>query len=376
MAAFPYRSWVEVSRRQIAENYRAVRAVVGPGIEVMGVVKADAYGHGAVEVSQVLVGEGARWLAVSSVEEGVALRRAGIEARILVMADNLPFTRPALLEHDLTPVVHTLEELRCLEELAQAAGRRVLYHLKIDTGMGRLGMRAGPGEVAAAIRRAAHLEFEGLMTHFASAADYSSSHTDRQIRAFDDFHRQLRQAGVDCAYVHMSGTNPIAYGRREAWHNLVRPGHALYGYVSPARGEGPARILEVKPALAWRASVLAVKEVSEGTPIGYGGMFRAREPMRIAVLAVGYADGVSHRLSNRGKVIGAGKLAPILGAVSMDLTTIDVSACPAIQAGDAVTLLGREGEVRLDAQQIARTAGTISYDILCRISARVKRVYV
>lgn len=376
MAAFPYRSWVEVSYRQIAENYRAVRAVVGPGVEVMGVVKADAYGHGAVEVSRVLVGEGARWLAVSSVEEGVALRRAGIEARILVMADNLPFTRPALLEHDLTPVVHTLEELRCLEELAQAAGRRMPYHLKIDTGMGRLGIEAGPGEVAAAIQRAVHLEFEGLMTHFASAADYSSSQTDQQIRAFDDFYRQLRQAGVDCAYVHMSGTNPIAYGRREAWHNMVRPGHALYGYVSPARGEAPARILEVKPALAWRASVLAVREVSEGTPIGYGGMFRAREPMRIAVLAAGYADGVSHRLSNRGKVIAAGKLAPILGAVSMDLTTIDVSACPAIQAGDAVTLLGREGEATLDAQQIARTAGTISYDILCRISARVRRVYV
>jgi len=376
MAAQAYRSWVEVSLQQIAENYQAVRAAVGPGVEVMGVVKTEAYGHGAREVARRLLGLGARWLAVTSVEEGVALREAGIAARILVMADNLPYARPALLEFELTPVVHTLADLRELDELAKRRGRRVPFHLKIDTGMGRLGMRAGVAEIAAALREATHMQLEGLMTHFASAADFSASQTDQQIQAFDEALGQLRGAGVECAWVHASGTNPIAYGRRQAWHNMVRPGLALYGYVSPASGEAPPRLLDVKPALTWKASVLVTKQVPEGALIGYGALFRAPRPMRIAVLGAGYADGVSHRLSNRGKVIAAGQLVPILGAVSMDVTTIDVTECPSIQAGDAVTLLGSEGDARLDAQQIASTAGTISYDVLCQIRARVRRVYV
>jgi len=157
---------------------------------------------------------------------------------------------------------------------------------------------------------------------------------------------------------------------------MVRPGHAIYGYVSPARGNAPTRILQVKPALAWRASVLSVKEVPAGALIGYGGMFRAPRPMRIAVLAAGYADGIPHRLSNRGSVIADGKLCPIIGAVSMDLTTVDVSQCPGMKVGDPVTLLGSEGRVSIDAQQIAKLAGTISYSVLCGIHARVKRIYV
>jgi len=157
---------------------------------------------------------------------------------------------------------------------------------------------------------------------------------------------------------------------------MVRPGHAIYGYVSPARGSAPARKLVVKPALAWRATVLSAKDLPSGALIGYGGMYRAQQPVRIAILAAGYADGIPHRLSNRGRVIAAGRFAPILGSVSMDLTTIDVTAIPEIRAGDAVTLLGREGDVNIDAQEIAKLAGTISYSVLCGIHARVKRVYM
>ena len=157
---------------------------------------------------------------------------------------------------------------------------------------------------------------------------------------------------------------------------MVRPGHAIYGYVSAARGHAPARALAVKPALTWRASVLSVKELPAGSLIGYGGMFRAPQPIRLAILAAGYADGIPHRLSNRGSVIVNGKLAPIVGAVSMDLTSIDVSGSPEIKVGDAVTLLGTEGGVSIDAQEIAKLAGTISYSVLCGIHARVKRIYV
>jgi alanine racemase len=157
---------------------------------------------------------------------------------------------------------------------------------------------------------------------------------------------------------------------------MVRAGHALYGYVSPPRGSAPKQVLNVKPALTWKAKILAVKDIPEGTKVGYGGTFRAPAPMRIAILGAGYADGVFHRLSNRGKAIAAGQLTPILGTVSMDLTTIDISHAPDLKPGDSVTLLGTEGTVSLDAQQLARVAGTISYNILSSISARVRRVYV
>jgi len=375
MEVAPYRSWVEISRRQIAANFRAVREAVGPDVEAVCVVKADAYGHGAIEVSRTLVAEGAGWLAVSSAEEGVALRQAGIAARILVMADCQPFERPALLEYDLTPVVLSLDGLRGIESFAAARGARVTFHLKIDTGMGRLGTLAGAAEIAAAVRAAGHLEIEGLMSHLASSADYTKPQTAHQNRSFDDLCRALARQGVAPRFRHISSTNAIVYGRRETWHNMVRPGHLLYGYYSAARGHAPGRVLSVAPALTWKASVLEAKDVPEGALIGYGGMFRAPRPMRIGVLAVGYADGFSHRLSNRGYVIAAGRLVPILGAVSMDLTTIDLTGCPAIAAGGAVTLLGSEGDVSIDAQKMARAAGTISYDILCGIRTRVKRVY-
>jgi alanine racemase len=174
----------------------------------------------------------------------------------------------------------------------------------------------------------------------------------------------------------MASTGAIAYGRRNTWHQMVRPGHAVYGYTSPARGEAPGNLLKVEPAMIWKAAVLTVKDVAEGALIGYGGMFQAPRRMRIAILAVGYADGLPHRLSNRGKVIACGRLVPILGAVSMDVTTIDVSEVPQLRAGDSVTLMGSDGGVKIDAQQIARLAGTISYSVLCGISSRVKRVYL
>ena len=359
------RSWVEISLATIRHNYRAVRDVVGSTVEIMPVVKADAYRHGAVEISRALEQEGATWLAVSNIEEGVALRQAGISTRILVMADFIHGDHWPQ-EYNLTPVIHSLSDV---------AAVRVPYHLKIDTGLGRLGTRAAPEEIVRAAG-AAKSPIEGLMTHFASAANYASPQTEQQIERFETVVRALRAAGLTPRYVHSSATIPVAYCRREAWGNLVRPGHAIYGYVSPVWGPAPAAALRVRPALTWKAAVLAVKDLEAGALIGYGGMHRAERPMRIAVLAAGYADGIPHRLSNKGNVIANGKLAPIVGAVSMDLTTIDVTCCPELRPGDPVTLLGSEGGVSIDAQKIARQAGTISHSVLCGISARVKRVFV
>jgi alanine racemase len=373
----PFRSFVVVSRRQIAENFAAVRAAVGPEVEVAAVVKADAYGHGALEISRLLVGEGATWLAVSSVDEAVNLRCGGIrEPRILVMGGFLPYEAPALAEYDLTPAVHSLAQMRDLDRIAAEAGKPIGYHLKIDSGMGRLGTRAGAAEILASVSETPHARIEGLMTHFASAADYTTTQTDEQLAYFHRIATELARAGIDGVRLHTSSTNAINFGRTEGWHNLVRVGHALYGYVSPARGSAPPQLLHVKPALTWKAKILVVKEIPEGALVGYGGTFRAPRPMRIGILGAGYADGIFHRLSNRGKVIAAGKLTSIIGTISMDLTTIDLSHTDTLGPGDDVTLLGTEGDASLDAQQIARTAGTISYNILCSISARVRRVYV
>jgi alanine racemase len=360
------RSWVEVSRGRIRENYRAVRALVGEAAEIMPVVKADAYRHGAIEVSRVLESEGVAWLAVSNVEEGIALRQSGLRARILVMADFLPEERTALEEFKLTPVIHSLDDV---------AAARVPYHLKIDSGMGRLGTRAEPEEIVRRVAAGA-APLEGLMTHFASSANYQSRQTEEQIARFDNVVEAFRNAGTPPRYVHLSSSIPVAYRRVAAWGNLVRPGYSIYGYVSSALGGAPSPALRVAPALTWKATVLSVKDIEAGSLIGYGGMYRASKPMRIAILAAGYADGIPHRMSNRGKVIAKGKLVPVIGAVSMDLTTIDATSCPDLRPGDAVTLLGSEGNASIDAQQIARWSGTISYSVLCGIHARVKRVYV
>jgi alanine racemase len=365
------RCYVEISRSQVRANFRSVRNAAAPKADVLAVVKADAYGHGAVEISRLLCEEGANWLAVSSVEEGITLRRGGIACRILVMAGVMPWEYGALREFRLTPVAHSLDDLRQFDE-----GPPIDVHLKVDTGLNRLGTTASAAEIAAVVRHLRSVRIEGLMSHFASAADLASPQTAEQIAAFSRMHQALAAEGIQPPVMHFASTNAIVYPRRDSWLSLVRPGIAVYGYVPAARGPAPTPAVSVKPILSWRTRIILVKDIPTGARVGYGGSFVAPHPMRIAVLAAGYADGIPHRLSNKGKVIAGGHLAPILGTVSMDLTTIDISKSPHLSPGDEVTLLGSEGAVSHDAQQIARLAGTIAYNVLCGISARVKRFYV
>ena len=214
------------------------------------------------------------------------------------------------------------------------------------------------------------------MTHFASSANYGSPQTAEQLARFREAVAGLAARGIRPAWIHAASSNPVAYGRTETFGNMVRPGHVIYGYVSPVTGKAPARAVNVKPALAWKTTVLAVKDLPAGALVGYGGMYRAERDMRIAILAAGYADGVPHRLSNKGRVIVRGRFAPVIGAVSMDVMTIDATGLAEVRPGDAATLLGAEGELSIDAQEIARLAGTISYSVLCGISARVKRIFL
>jgi alanine racemase len=364
---------VLVSLRQIARNYSSIRAAVGEGVETAPVVKANAYGHGLVPVARELTAQGARILAVACTTEAVELRAAGVRADILIMGGALPGEEEATLEYRLTPVLHSLEDVRRLDAAAVRTGLPARFHLKIDTGMGRLGVLATAQEIAAALGPLQAARLTGLMTHPASGP--FSQQTEDQLVAYRTLLPALGGAGIEPPVVHAASSTAIAYGRRDAWYSLVRPGLSLYGYVPDAGMDAAERLIDVAPALTWKARLLAVKQIPAGALVGYGGTFRAPHAMRIGVVAAGYADGVFRNLSNRGLMIAAGRAAPILGIVSMDVTTIDLTEARELQSGDEVTLLGAEGGITIDAATVAAWAGTIPYDVLCRIGPRVARVY-
>jgi alanine racemase len=345
------RTWAEISLARLARNYRNIREAVGPGVAVAGVVKANAYGHGAVPVSRTLVAEGAQWLAVSNTAEGMELRRAGIEARILVLGGVLEFEREPLLANRLTPVVHSLEELAEWDHI-QGVGE---VHLKIDTGMARLGMREEPARIARAIGSLRRAHVEGLMSHFATPDDPVQS--EEQVERFEEVLRAVRPE-----VIHFASSFALAERLRGAWLTLVRPGIALYGY---------APVCDVKPVLTWKARVVSVKTLPQGATVGYNARYRAPRDIRSAVIAAGYADGIPRSLTNTGRLEIGGALAPIIGAVSMDLTTIDISGCGPVHIGDEASIIG--GQVT--AEEMAQAAGTISYEILTGIGPRVARVY-
>jgi alanine racemase len=336
------RTWAEISLATLRQNYRKIQAHVG--VAVAGVVKANAYGHGAVPVARALAEEGAGWFAVSNVAEGVELRRAGIRGRVLVMGGVLPFERADLLDAGLTPVAHSLGELREWD----AMGRAVAVHLKIDTGMARLGTREPPSAL-----RSVHVE--GLLSHFATPED--PVQTGAQLIRFREYLDVIRPE-----VVHFASSFALVDRLKGSWLTMVRPGIALYGY---------APVCEVKPALTWKARVVAVKDVGSGEAIGYGARYRAPRDMRTAVIAAGYADGLPRSLTNNGQIEIAGQLAPIVGSVSMDLTTIDATDCGRVAIGDEAVIIGRA----ISAGDIARVTGTISYEILTGIGNRVQRVY-
>ena len=344
------RTWAEISLPRLVQNYANIRAAVGSSVAVAGVVKANAYGHGAIPVSHALVEAGAEWLAVSNVAEGIELRRAGIGVRILVMGGVLPPEREELVQHKLTPVVHSLEELGEWDVLGGPP-----VHLKIDTGMARLGMRGEPTAIAAAISALRQVHVEGLMSHFATPSDPVQS--EAQLVLFEQVLHLVRPE-----VVHFASSFAIAERLRGAWLTLVRPGIALYGY---------APVCDVKPVLTWKARVLGVKHLPKGAAVGYNARYQAPRDIRMAVIAAGYADGMPRALTNNGQIEIGGQLAPIIGAVSMDLTTIDVTDCGPIQIGDEAAIIGE----RITADDVARAAGTISYEILTGIGNRVQRVY-
>ncbi|MCW5962454.1 MAG: alanine racemase [Bryobacterales bacterium] len=379
----PYRTYVEVSLPTIQENFRSIASQLSPAAQVMPVVKANAYGHGALPVSRALVAAGTRWLAVSSTMEGVTLRRGGIptDTRILVMAGVHDFDWPQIVTHQLTPVLHNLRDVSEAEKVAAAAGRVLPFHFKFDTGLSRLGSLEPIQEIIRTFLNLRITRLEGIMTHFASAANLTSPKTQQQADQLTNCAELLRRSGLPKFLVHVDATNSLHLARHHADVQLVRPGHAIYGYVTEPKTSVVGR-LHVKPALSWTARVILTKSLPPGVDVGYGSHYRTTRDTVIAVLAVGYADGYPHQLTNRAYVLIRGNRAPVVGAVSMDLTTVDVTHLPphsngqAVIPGEAAVLLGRAGNQQISAIQLGRMAGTISYAILCGIGERVPRLYV
>jgi len=353
----------------IGRNFRSLSARVAPA-SVLPVVKADAYGHGAAAVAGRLQAEGARTFAVAIAEEGAALRRSGLAGDILVLNYSAPADVPLHRAYGLTPTLYDLDQAKAFAAAAGGREAPLPVHLKLDTGMGRLGLR--PEELPAAIallREAKSLRVAGVFSNLASSSDPSSPTTRTQAAALREGVAALREAGIEAGTVHLANSGG-ALAHPGSWLDAVRPGLALYG-VAPAEGLDAGAL---EPALSLETEIMSVKEVPPGTPLGYGGAFVTARRSHIAILPIGYDDGLRRSLSGRFSVLVKGGEAPIVGAVSMDLTIVDVTGLGA-RSGDRVVCLGRDGERVRTAWDWARAADTIPYEILCGIGRRVPRVY-
>jgi len=373
-------TWAEVSLDTLRQNFRTVVKHAGAAVSVCAVVKADAYGHGAVECSRALQAEGAKWLGVTSLDEAIPLRDAGIESRILLMTGFWRGEESEIVRLRFTPTVWEPWHIESLENAAASRVGRHAVHLKVDTGMGRLGVSLDElPAVLKALSAAPHLAFEGLSTHLASSEIMDAPSVAEQERRFEETQRIVRAAGFHPSLVHMANTSALI-SRRETWNNMVRPGVALYGYYLPFQRagrevSGGTLRLPVKPVLTWKTRILSMRNFAANQALGYGGTYVTKAPAHVAVLPVGYADGYNRQLSNRGRVIVRDHYAPIIGSISMDLTLVDVTGIPGIAVGDEVILLGTSDGLSVDALEHARLANSSPYEILCNISKRVPRRY-
>lgn len=354
---------------------------VGACVTVCAVVKADAYGHGAVECSHALEGEGAKWLGVTSLDEAIPLREACIRSNILLMTGFWRGEEAEIIRLRLTPTVWELSHVESLDKAASKLGvARHPVHLKVDTGMGRLGVAVEQlPAVLRAMSAAKHLFLDGLSTHLASSEIMDAPSVAEQERNFDAARKMVRQAGFEPSLIHMANTGAVI-SRRETWNSMVRPGVALYGYYLPFQRagrevSGGTLRLPVKPILTWKTRILSLKNFGPNQALGYGGTYVTKAPAHVAVLPVGYADGYNRQLSNRGRVIVRDHYAPIVGRISMDLTLADVTGIPGISVGDEVILLGSSDGLSVDALEHAELANSTPYEILCNISKRVPRRY-
>jgi alanine racemase len=362
---------VEIDLGAISHNVRLIKEMVGERTAVMAVVKANGYGHGAVQAARAALRGGASWLGVSSVAEGLELRSAGVDAPILNLgytpSDGLAMAADA----GISLTIYEGDSLRAMGALSPS--KKFSLQVKVNTGMNRLGVAPDQAaELVKEVRRTPNVRLEGLYTHFADADGRDPAFTRKQLEVYLRTRDRILADGGG-GFISHAANSAAALRFPESWLDLVRVGISVYG-VSPAPGlRNPSAS---RPALRWMTLVTNVQELEPGATVGYGRTFKATGPARVATLAAGYADGLHRLLSNRGKVVIRGRLAPIIGTISMDQATVDVSQVPGVAIGDAACLIGAEGEARWEAEDVAASCDTIAYEVLCAISARVPRKYI
>jgi alanine racemase len=378
-------TWAEISLPALRHNFTAIQDHVAPNVTVCAVVKADAYGHGAVPCARALEADGATWFAVSSVDEGIVLRQGGIRGRILLLSGFWRGDEECVIANRLTPAIWEWWQVELLEDAAARMGipswDGVPVHLKVNTGMNRLG--AELGELPSFLKSLAstkHISLEGLFTHLASAEVLDAPSVDCQLLHFEHAVAMVRSQGFSPVYLHVANSSAIVT-HTSSWKDMVRPGISLYGYYLPftsgASTEPDTSLgLSVEPVLSWKTRIMSLRHVDAGQPLGYNGAYVTTAPAIIAALPVGYADGMSRHMSSRGRVIVRDGYASIVGKVSMDLTLIDVTRIPGVSVGDEVTLIGSTEHCSITAWEHAHHCGTIPYEVLCNISKRVPRKYV
>ncbi len=368
----PWPSWVEVDLDAIRHNAGVMRSILAPGCQLMAVVKAQAYGHGAVAVARAALEAGATWLAVARVREGVQLRAAGIDAPILLLGPMTPSEIPTLVEGELRPILVSLEQAEAMSKVARMARRTVPVHLKVETGMGRYG--APVEEMLRWLPRAARLpglRLEGLCSHFATADERDGSYAASQLATFRAARERLALAGFRFPLAHMAASAGIL-GIEASHMDMVRLGLSLYGLYPSAHLESRAPL---RPALSLYSEVARLFRVRVGQSVGYGRTFVADREMEAALVPIGYADGLPRSHSNRGFMLVNGCRAPLIGRVSMDQCVVEVSGCGAVREGDPVVAIGTQGKETISCDEFAERSGTISYEVLTSLGARLPRVY-
>jgi alanine racemase len=373
----PHPIRAEIDLSALAHNVSELRRITSSGAQLMAVVKANGYGHGAEAVARTALENGADRLALARIDEALELRRAGIDAPMLVFGYTPPERVDALAENDLIQTVPSLAVARELSDAASALGRSLIVHIKVDTGMGRFGLLAVDGEdaldEAETMLSLPGLTVEGIYTHFATADAADKTLARNQLSRFMSFTGDLKKRGLVIPIRHAANSAAVI-DMPESHLEMVRPGISLYG-LYPS-GEVKKERLALKPAMTLKARIVQLKEVPEGCTISYGATYTAPAPTRIATIPVGYADGFDRLLSNQGHMVVRGLRCPIVGRVCMDSTMIDVSNIPGVQAGDDVAVFGGDAENAVTVDEVAEKLGTINYEVVSTVMARVPRVYV
>lgn len=364
------RTWADIDLDALTHNLAVVREQAGPGVDVMLVLKADAYGHGAVPVAWHLMRQGVACLGVGDSTEALELRAAGVTGPILILGALVAGEMEDVIRGGIRVTVHSGDRVRALAAAAERSQSRVGVHLKIDTGMGRLGCKPERARgIAREVRRSALLELEGICTHLASTSARRAEATAKQVERFRRALSELEREGLRPRWRHAYASGALWAGLRPDF-NLVRPGMAVYG-VGPSEAASGRLV----PALAWRTQIVFLKDHRRGAQIGYEGTWTAKRPSRIATLPVGYNDGYRFAFSNKAEVLVRGIRCPVVGRVSMDYVCVDVTHVPGTSVGDVATLLGGDGQERIGVEELATLAQTIPYEIFCGIGRRVRRVY-